>query len=105
MELLHDRFFDEVRELLDDERTLDRVLVLREAQLLVDDELDREGAADRLLGGGGDRLVVRVRVERVAVVEEGVESLERRPNVVERDLLGVERASARLDVVLELLGA
>ncbi len=44
-------------------------------------------------------------MERVAVVLQGEQSLERRPNVVERDLLRVERTAGRLDVVLELLRA
>src|SRR5688572_1358767 len=42
-------------------------------------------------------------MERVAVVLKRKQRLQRRPDVVEADLLGVERAPARLDVVLELL--
>jgi hypothetical protein len=75
------------------------------AKLLVDDELDRQGTAHRFLGGRGDRLVVGVGVEAVAVVVEVVERLKRGPDVVETDLLGVKRPARGLDVVFELLGS
>src|SRR5690606_21214704 len=45
LELLEHGFLDEVRELLDERAALPRVLVLREAELAVDDELNRERAA------------------------------------------------------------
>ncbi len=56
-------------------------------------------------GGRRDRLVVRVGVQAVAVVVERAERLQRRADVVEGHLLGVQRAAGRLHVVLELLGA
>ena len=83
----------------------ERVLVLGQAELAVDDELDGHGAAHALLGGRGDGLVVGVRVERIAVVVDGVERLQRGADVVEVDLLRVEAAAAGLDVVLEHLAA
>ncbi len=99
------RLLHQLRELLDEEGTLEGVLVLRLAQLPVDDELDGDGPAHALLGGRGDGLVVGIGVQAVAVVVDGVEGLQRRADVVEVDLLGVQRAAARLDVVLQLLAA
>ena len=49
-------------------RRCDRVLVRRQAPLVVDDHLDRERAAYGLVGGGGDRFVVGIGVQRVGVV-------------------------------------
>ena len=62
-------------------------------------------APHALLGGRGDRLVVGVGVQRVAVVVDRVERLQRGADVVERDLLRVQAAAGGLDVVLELLRA
>src|SRR5690606_8242530 len=91
--------FHEVGELFDDEGALERVLILGQAELLVDDELDGHGAAHAFLGGRGDGLVVGVGVQAVAVVVDGVERLQRGADVVEVDLLRVEAAAAGLDVV------
>ena len=55
--------------------------------------------------GRGDRLVVGVGVQAVAVVVDGDQRLQRGADVVERHLLGVQRPARRLDVVLELLRA
>jgi hypothetical protein len=49
--------------------------------------LDGDRPAHGFLGGRGDRLVVGVGVQRVAVVVDRVERLQRRPDVVEGDLL------------------
>ena len=89
-ELGEHRLLHQFRELFDDERTLQRVLVLGEAQLLVDDELDRQSPANTLFGGRGDGLVVRVGVQAVAVVGEGEQGLQGRANVVELNLASVE---------------
>ena len=105
IELGEDGLFDERSELLHDERALQRVVVLGEAPLAVDDELDRHRAAHRLVGRRGDRLVVRVGVQRVGVVVDRAQRLQRRADVVERDLLRVQRPARRLDVVLEPLAA
>jgi hypothetical protein len=51
LELGEHRLLDQVGELVDDEGALERVLVHRQAPLLVDDHLDGQGPADRLLGG------------------------------------------------------
>jgi hypothetical protein len=52
-----------------------------------------------------DRLVVGVRVQAVGVVVDGGERLQRRADVVERDLLRVQAPARRLPVELELLAA
>ena len=82
-----------------------RVLVLRQAELFVDDELDGHGAAHTVFRGRCDGLVVRIGVQRVAVVVDGVKRLQRGTDVVEIDFLRVQRTARRLDVVLEHLGA
>ena len=92
LELLQHRFFDEVGELVDDERALVRVLVLRQAPLAVDDELDRHRAAHRFLGRRGDGLVVGIRMQAVGVVVGRDQRLQRGADVVERDLLRVQAA-------------
>ena len=51
VELLEHGLLDEVGQLVDDERALERVLVDGQAPLTVDDELDREGPAHRLAVG------------------------------------------------------
>jgi hypothetical protein len=55
--------------------------------------------------GRGDGLIVGVGVQRVAVVVDGIERLQRGADVVEVDLLRVEAAAAGLDVVFEHLAA
>jgi hypothetical protein len=62
------------------------VFVEVEAQLLVDDHLDRDGAAHGLGRRGGDGLVVSVGVQAVAVLEQCVQGLQRRSDVVELGL-------------------
>ena len=62
-EFLVDGFFDDVGELVDDEAALPGVLAKVQAQLAVDDELDRHGAAHGFLGRRGDRFVVGVGVQ------------------------------------------
>src|SRR5919108_356344 len=57
----------------------------------------------RLLRRCGDRLVVGIGVQRIAVVVDGDERLQRRADVVEVHLLGVEGPARRLHVVLEFL--
>ena len=105
LELLQHRLLDQVGQLVDDERALVRVLVLREPPFAVDDQLDRHRAAHALLGRRRDRLVVGVGVQRVGVVVGRDQRLQRRADVVERDLLRVQGAAGRLRVELELLRA
>ena len=105
LELAEHGLLDEVGELVDDVAALERVVAACEAPLAVDDELDRHGAADRLARRRRHRLVEGVGVQRVAVVVDRAQRLEGRADVVERHLLGVQRPSRGLDVVLQLLGA
>ena len=104
-ELLQHRFFDQIGQLLDDERALVRILILSQTPFLVDHELDRHSAAHRLLGGRGDRLVVGVGVQGIGIVVGRDQRLERGANVVEGNLLGMERASRCLRMEFELLAA
>jgi hypothetical protein len=102
-ELGQDGFLHQLGELVDHEGALVGVLVLGQSPLTVDDELDRHGAPHALLGGRGDGLIVGVGVQRVAVVVDGNQGLQRGADVVERNLLCMQRTPRRLDVVLELL--
>ena len=54
---------------------------------------------------GGQRLVVGVRVQAVAVVEQRIERLERGADIVEGDLLRVQAPPRSLHVILEHLTA
>ena len=96
-------FLHQVGQLLNDEGPLQRVFILGQAQFLVDDELDGHGAAHAALRRRGDGLVVGVGVQRVAVVVDRVQRLQRGADVVEVDFLGVQRATGCLDVVLQHL--
>src|SRR6202044_1769102 len=103
LELGQHGLFDQVGQLVDDVRALERVLVHRQAPLLTDDHLDGERPADRLRAGGGDRLVVGVGVQAVAVVVDRAERLQGGADVIEVHLLGVQRPARGLHVVLQLL--
>src|SRR5690606_171816 len=105
LKLLVDGLLDEIGELLDDERALQWILVLVEPKLLVDDQLDGKRAPDGFFGRRGDRLVVSIRVQTVAVVIKRVERLQGRANVIELDFLCVQRTARSLDVVLQHLCA
>ncbi len=98
-------FFHQFRQFFDDEGPLDRIFVLRRAQLAVNDELDGHRAANGFFRGRGDGLVVRIGVQRVAVVVNGIQRLQRGADVVKVDFLCVQRAARGLDVVLEHLRA
>ena len=50
-----------------------------------------------------NRLIICVGVQRVAIVIDGIQSLQSRADVIEIDFLRVQRSSGRLDVVLEHL--
>src|SRR5439155_4006307 len=78
LELLIDRLLHQLRQVLDGERALPRVLDLVEAELAIDDELNRDRAPYALLGRRGERLVVGIGVQAVAVVEQRIEGLQRR---------------------------
>src|SRR5213078_4352497 len=51
---------------------------LHGAELAIDDELNRDRAPYALLGRRGERLVVGIGVQAVAVVEQRIEGLQRR---------------------------
>jgi len=105
LKLGKDSLFDKVGQLLNDKRALLRVLVPGKPELPVDDHLDRHGPAHRLLGRGRHRLVVGVRMERVAVVIDSHQRLQGGADIVEIHLLGVQRAARGLDMIFELLAS
>ena len=82
-----------------------RILVLVQPQLAVDDELDRHRAPHALLGRSRQRLVVGVGMQAVAVVEQRVQRLQGRADIVERDLARMQAAAGSLHVVLQHLAA
>jgi len=89
-EFLVHGLFHQVGEFLDHVAALPGVFVEVEAEFLVDDHLDRHGAAHAFLGGRGDGFVVGVGVQAVAVVEQRVQGLQRGADVVELDFLRVQ---------------
>ncbi len=105
LEFLQHRFLDKAGQFVDDERTLVRILVLRQAPLAVDDELDGERAPHGFGGRRRDRLVVGVGMQRIAVVVDRDQRLQCGADVVEGDLLRVQRAAGCLHVVFQLLAA
>src|SRR5207248_1208017 len=105
LELLIDRLLHQLRQVLAGARALPRVLDLVEAELAIDDELNRDRAPYALLGRRGERLVVGIGVQAVAVVEQRIEGLQRRADVVEGDLARVQAPARGLHVVLEHLAA
>ena len=105
VKLQQNGLFHQFGEFINDESALERILVFGQPQFVVDDELYGHGAAHRFLGRRGDGLVVCVGVQRVAVVVYGIQRLQGGADVVEGDLLGVQAAARRLDVVLEHLAA
>ena len=62
LELLEHGVFNEIGQLLNDERALRRILVLGKAEFFVDDQLDRHRPAHRLFRRCGNRFIVRIRV-------------------------------------------
>jgi hypothetical protein len=105
LELGQHSLFDQFGQLVDDEGALVGVLVLGQAPLAVDDQLDRHRAAHAVFRGRGDGLVEGVGVQAVAVVVDRDQRLQRGADVVELDLLRVQAAAAGLHVVLQLLAA
>lgn len=84
------RLFYHIGEFFDDKTALVHVLVLAQPPFAVDDQLYGKGAAHRLRAWCGDGLVIGVGVEAVAVVVDGNESLQRRADIVELDVLAVQ---------------
>ena len=105
LELLQHRLFDEISEFLDDEGALAGVFILGQTPFAVDDHLDRQRPPDRRLRRRGDRFVVGVGMQTVAVVVGGNQCLQRGSNVVEIDFLGMQRPARGLNVILEFLAA
>ena len=103
VELHQHGFLNQVRQFLYDECTLDRVLILGQSKLFVDDELDCHRSSHTLLSWCGDRLIVSIGVKRIAVIVDGVKRLQRGSDIIEIDLLRVQTSAARLDVILEHL--
>ena len=93
LEFTQHGLFDEIGQLIDDEAALQAVLILGEAEFAVDDQLDGHGTTHRLFGGRGDRLVKSVGVQRVAVVVDRDQCLQRGADVVELHLLRVQRTA------------
>ena len=105
LELPVNGLFDQVRELIDDERTLPGVFAVVQAELPGDDHLNRYRPPHRLFRRCRDRLVKGVRVQAVAVVEKRIQSLQGRAYVVETYFLRMQAAARRLHVILEHLAA
>ena len=105
LEFLQHRFFDQVGQFVEDERALVRVLVLCQTPFAVDDQLDCQSTTDRFIGRRGDRFVIRIGMQRVTVVIDRDQRLQRGADVIEIDFLRMQRAARGLDVVLQFLAA
>ena len=105
LELLIDGLFDQVCELVYDKRALPRVFAIVQAEFFGNDHLNGNGPAHRLLRRRCDRFVKSVRVQAVAVVEQGIQSLQGCANVVEAYFLCMQAAARSLYVILEHLAA
>ena len=90
VEFGHDRFLDEIGQRFNDVRTLEGVLVFRQAELLVDDELDGHRPPHAVFRRRRDGLVVGVGVQGIAVIVNGVQRLQGCPYVVEIDFLSMQ---------------
>lgn len=90
VELAEHGFLHQVCEFFDNERTLQGVLIFCETQLPVNDKLDCHRSSHRFLGGGRDGFIVGIGVQRIAVVVDGIQRLQRGTNVVEVDFLCVQ---------------
>ena len=97
--------FHQVGEFVHDEAALLGIFIFRQAPLPVDDHLDGQGTAHRFPGGRGDGFVEGIGVQAVAVVVDGAQGLQGGTNVVELDVLAVQRAAGGLDMVFEHLRA
>ena len=105
IKLGHHRLFNQICQSFDNERPLKRVFIFREAQLFIDDQLNRHRASYAVFGRCRDRLIVSIGVQGIAVVVYRVQGLERGADVIEINLLSVQRAAGSLDVVFEHLRA
>ena len=82
-----------------------RVFVFRQAPFFVDDHLNGDGTAQAVLGRRCDRLVIGIGVQRVAVVINRDQRLQRGADIVEVHFLRMQRATGCLDVIFEFLRA
>ena len=82
--------FHQLRQLIDNEGSLVGVFIARQSPLIIDNQLDRQSSAYRLLGGGGDGFVEGIGVQAVAVVIDGNQRLQGGTDVVEVHLLGMQ---------------
>ena len=95
--------FDQVGKLFDDKGTLNRILVFGQAKFLVDNQLNGHRTAHTFFGRSRDCLVVGIGMQRVAVVVDGIQGLQRGSNVVKINLLSVQGPARGLNMVLQHL--
>jgi hypothetical protein len=51
------------------------------------------------LGGGGDGLIVRIRMKRITIIIDGIERLQRGADIIKIDLLGVQGTTGCLNMI------
>ena len=90
VKFLQHGFFHQVGKLFDDECSLQWILVLCQAQFVVDDELNGHGPPYRFLGWRGNGFIVGICVKGITVVINGIQCLQRGADIVEVDLLRVQ---------------
>ena len=97
------RFLDQVGQLLDDETALAGVLVACQPPLAADNELDGKCPTHGILTGSGNRLIVSIGVQTVAIVVHGYQRLQGSTDVIKAHLLSVQRPPGGLDVIFQFL--
>ena len=103
VEFIQHRGFHQIGQLINDEAALIRVLVHRQPPFLINNQLDRQRPAHRFPGRRGDRLVIGVGVQTVAVVIHRNQRLQSGADVVEIQLLRMQRTTGGLNMVFQLL--
>src|SRR6185437_12629502 len=91
------------RSALPPQSSLDVIFRFGAAQLAIDDQLDGHRPSNALFRRGRDRFIIGVRMERIAVVIDRIQRLQRRPDVIEIDLLGMEAPPAGLYMIFQFL--
>ena len=82
-----------------------RIFIFRQTEFLVNDQLDRHGSTNGFFGGRRDGLIIRVGMQRIAVVVDRHQRLQRGADVVKIDFHGMQTAAGGLDVVFQFLGS
>ena len=105
LEFLQHSFFDQISEFFDDEGALTGVFIFCQTPFAVDDQLNRQRAAYGFISRRGDRFVVGIGMQRVAIVVNRNQRLQRGADVIEINFLCVQGTTRGLNVIFQFLRA